>query len=240
MAVAETTSDIVEYYRDYTARKGPLRNDPLRNPEVLFQMLAAEASVIAGLHSIDPDPMRARVLDVGCGDGRSLLPLLRLGFNPANLEGVDIRSDQIAIARARYPASCFHCANARALPFQDARFDVVQESMMFLQMTDQEMAANVAQEMIRVTKPGGFLLLLDWRYSKPGSSEFKALDKRRIGELFRVGHLSSILGTFPGALVPPVGRFLSKHSRASYFLVQRLLPFAVGQVTTILVRNLAA
>ena len=237
IAMAETTKIIVEnYYRDYGARKGSLRNDLLRNPEVLFQVLAADASIVSALRSIQADPARAKVLDIGCGDGASLLPLLRLGFEPSNLYGVDIRGEQIALAQVRYPGLHFQCIDASSLRFPDATFDIVQESMMFLQMTDQELRRQVAREMIRVTKPGGCLLLSDWRYGKPGTSEFKPLDRRRIAELFQVGSATKTHGVFSGALVPPIGRFLSKNLPALYFLIQRFLPFAVAQISTVLTK----
>jgi SAM-dependent methyltransferase len=237
MAIAETTRITVEQcYRDYGARKGPLRNDLLRNPEVLFQVLATEVSMLSALRFVRPDPARAKVLDVGCGDGSSLLPLLRLGFEPSNLYGVDIRGEQIAVAQARFPGLRLQCDDASSLKFPDASFDIVQESMMFLQMTDQVLEKKVAQQMIRVTKPGGCLLLSDWRYGKPGISEFKPLNRRRIAELFRVGSATEIHRSFSGALIPPIGRFLSKNLPALYFLTQSLLPFAVGQVTTVLTR----
>jgi SAM-dependent methyltransferase len=232
-----TRITVEQYYRDYDARKGPLRNDLLRNPEVLFQVLAADASMLSALRSIGPDPARAKVLDVGCGDGSSLLPLLRLGFEPSNLYGVDIRGEQIVVAQARYPGLRLQCSDASSLEFPDGTFDIVQESMMFLQMTDQELEKKVAQQMIRVTKPGGHLLLSDWRYGKPGIAEFKPMNRERIARLFNVGSQTIVRKTFPGSLVPPVGRFFSKNLPSTYFAVRRLLPFLVGQKVTVLQKN---
>jgi SAM-dependent methyltransferase len=238
MAIAETTRISVEnYYRDYEARKGSLRNDLLRNPEVLFQVLAADASIVSALRSIQADPARAKVLDIGCGDGASLFPLLRLGFDPSNLHGVDIRAEQIALAQARYPGLHFQCMDASSLKFPDATFDIVQESMIFLQMTDQELDKQVAQQMIRVTKPNGYLLLSDWRYGKPGTSEFEPMNQVRIARLFKVGSQTSIRKVLPGALVPPVGRFLSKNLPSMYFAASSLIPFLVGQKVTVLQKN---
>jgi SAM-dependent methyltransferase len=191
--------------------------------------------VISALRSIPPDPAQARVPDVGCADGSSVLLLLRLGFDPSNLYGVDIRGEQIALAQVRYPGLHLQCADASSVGFPDATFDIVQESMMFLQMTDERLEKQVAQ-MIRVTKPGGYVLLSDWRLGKPGTSEFKCSDRKRIAELFRAGSATKVYGAFSGTLVPPIGRFLSKNLPALYFLIHRLRPFAVGQVTTVLTR----
>ena len=230
----KTQNATEEYYKDYDARKGADRNDLLRNPEVLFQFLALEAAVIRALGLIQVDPPKATVLDVGCGEGLSLLPLLRVGFVPSNLHGVDIRPEQIAAARARFPMIHFECADASRLAFPDCTFDIVQESTMFLQMTDDGLAKRIASEMVRVTKTGGHILLSDWRYSKPGTTEFKAVNRKRIAEMFSVGTETTVERVLPGTLIPPVGRFLSRYMPSLYFPVRAIFPFLAGQVTTIL------
>src|SRR6266513_162870 len=221
-------------YREYNARKGVGRNSLLNNPEVLFQTLARDAALVRAMRWIKPDADSSRVLDVGCGEGDSLWVLLRLGFEPSNLSGVDIQEDKIIQAKARNPLVNFECADATSLVFRDETFDMAMESMMFLQLTDDDVARRIASEMIRVTKPGGILLVSDWRYSKPGSKEFKGVSRKRIAELYQVGKQTRVRRTFRGALIPPVGRFLSKHLPSAYFGVHKLMPFLTGQVVTIL------
>lgn len=68
----------------------------------------------------------ARLLDVGCGSGQLALMAARDGLD---LTSVDIAENSVARARARaniegLPAS-FEQADAEALPFDDASFDVV-------------------------------------------------------------------------------------------------------------------
>lgn len=58
-----------EWYREYYEKKGARRNDLLRNPEVLFQTLAYDRSVITAFRSTNVDPGAAQILDVGCGGG---------------------------------------------------------------------------------------------------------------------------------------------------------------------------
>lgn len=223
-----------EYYREYNARKGAGRNSLLRNPEVLFQSLARDAAMVRALGWIGADPQEARVLDVGCGDGDSLWIFLRLGFQPANLWGVDIQEDKIARARATNPLVNFECASATALALPADTFDIAMESMMFLQLTDDAIAGQIASEMIRGTKPGGILLVSDWRYSRPGSGEFKGVSARRIAGLYQTGIHTDVCRTFRGPLVPPVGRFLSRHLPSAYFAVQALFPFLAGHRITVL------
>jgi ubiquinone/menaquinone biosynthesis C-methylase UbiE len=238
MGVTETIKTETErYYRDYESRKGRERNDILRNPEVLFQVLAAEASVLSALRFIRPNPERSKVLDIGCGDGSSLLPFLRSSFPGENLYGVDIRPELIRSAQKRFPMLQVECADAAKLEFADQEFDIVHECMIFLQITDDDLSERIAREMLRVTKRGGFLVISDWRYGRPGTSEFKAMDGRRISHLFSVGSETVVRAVFPGALVPPLGRFLSKNLASLYFMVRSALPFTAGQMTTVLCKT---
>lgn len=66
-------------------------------------------------------------------------------------------------------------ADASCLNFVDNTFDVVSESTMFVQVTDDYLASSIAGEMIRVTKTCGYIILIDWRYSKPWDKNYKGL-----------------------------------------------------------------
>jgi|SRR5882672_4572154 len=227
-------SGTTEWYQRYYTKKGLLRNDLLRNREVLFQNLAVDESVIRALGSIEIDPGKAKVLDVGCGTGKSLLNFLRLGFDARNLHGIDIQEDRILEARSLLPNVDFRCGDASASFFEEGAFDVVFESTMFVQITSEELAGKIAKEMIRVTRKGGFLVLSDWRYSKPGNKEYKGLSLSRLRELFQVGLSTNLLGRFRGALIPPIGRLLSKRAAFLYFPLRTFLPFLAGHQVHIL------
>ena len=239
MDIAEATlktdiADAQECYADYYAKEGADRNSLLQNPSVLFQVLAQDAAMIRGLRSVGLDPQSAQVLDVGCGDGASLWLLMRLGFEANNLPGVDLLESRVASARTRHPLIHFDCADATRLPFEDGSFDLVMESTMFIHATDEELARKIATEMIRVTKPGGTLLISDWRYAKPRNRHYKAVTRERLAGLFQTGVRTKLQERFRGSLLPPVGRFFSRHSAWSYFAVQTLFPFLTGHMVTVL------
>jgi ubiquinone/menaquinone biosynthesis C-methylase UbiE len=120
------------------------------------------------------------------------------------------------------------------MSFDSDQFDIVFESTMFVQLTDEHLARGTAHEMVRVTKPDGYIVLADWRYSKPGNSNYSGVSKARIAKLFDVGRATEIVRRVNGALVPPLGRFLSHYMPSLYFAVRALVPFAVGQTTTVL------
>ena len=177
-----------------------------------------------------------RVLDVGCGAGASLLRFVGMGFEPSNLYGVDIMDERIREARARLPGLKFSCADATALPFESNSFDLVLESTMFVQLTDEALAQKIAAEMLRVTKKNGHLLLIDWRYSKPGSADYRGLSMQRLKRLFAVPTDSCVEFVSPGSLVPPIGRRISRSLPSLYFLLEAVFPILAGQTATLLRR----
>jgi SAM-dependent methyltransferase len=66
------------------------------------------------------------VLEVGCGPGDLAAHLFLSGGCPSvDYTGIDISPTEVAVARARYPASRFQVASAYDLPFPDRCFDLV-------------------------------------------------------------------------------------------------------------------
>ncbi|MEO8192567.1 MAG: class I SAM-dependent methyltransferase [Gemmatimonadales bacterium] len=221
-------------YPEYYAKHGADRNDLLGNAEVVFQTFAIDIANIAALRRLDLDRSSAKVLDVGCGGGTSLLQFIRLGFDAGNLSGVDTSAERIEQARHLLPAVELRVESADHLAYPDGTFDLVFESTMLGTLSSDVLLKGIAREMIRVTRRGGYVMLADWRYSRRGSGVETAMSKKRIAELFDVGRSTSVVARHRGALVPPVGRRLSRLLPSLYFLVQALVPPAVGQMTTVL------
>ena len=101
-----------------------------------------------------------RLLDVGCGSGQLALIAAKDGLE---VTGVDIAANWVERAQARARAervnARFEVADAEALPFEAARFDVVVSLIgaMFAPRPD-----LVAQELLRVCTPGGTLAMANW------------------------------------------------------------------------------
>ena len=103
-----------------------------------------------------------KVLDLGCGDGTTALPAARLG---ADVLGVDIASNLVAAGTRRASgealANCrFQVGDASNLEdIAPGTFDLV--ISIFGAMFAPE-PLNVAKEMIRVTRPGGRIVMGNW------------------------------------------------------------------------------
>lgn len=114
------------------------------------------AQFIARLHLTQGE----RVLDVACGTGNLTLPAARAG---ALATGIDIAPNLIAqaitSAAAEGLAARFEVANAEALPCATASFDTV-VSMFGVMFAAHP--ARAAEELLRVTRPGGRIALANW------------------------------------------------------------------------------
>jgi SAM-dependent methyltransferase len=103
-----------------------------------------------------------RVLDLGCGDGTTAVPAAQLG---ADVLGVDISSTLVAAGNARARSLGldnlrFQEGDASNLSeLDDDSFDLVVSifGAMFASRPD-----DVAREMVRVTRPGGRIVMGNW------------------------------------------------------------------------------
>ena len=109
---------------------------------------------------LDKLPRGTKVLDVGCGIGGSTRILAKdYGFLAP---GVTISPKQVQRATELTPEGVtakFQVDDALALSFPDNSFDVVWSIEAGPHMPDK---AKYAQEMVRVLKPGGILVVADW------------------------------------------------------------------------------
>jgi ubiquinone/menaquinone biosynthesis C-methylase UbiE len=101
------------------------------------------------------------LLDVGCGGGQSAIRLKQL-YPYLQLTGIDLSPDQIARARQRAQDKRlvieFETADAQALPYPDASFDIVYS---FGSAKHWPEPLKGFGECWRVLKPGGELLIAD-------------------------------------------------------------------------------
>jgi ubiquinone/menaquinone biosynthesis C-methylase UbiE len=113
------------------------------------------------MHSLAPG---ADVLDVGCGAGRHLVPLVRNGFRAV---GADLSEQALALLDPRYSRVV---ADVQRLPFSDRSFDAVTcyGVLQHLTLAGQVKAVD---ELFRVLRHQGLVFVevagrLDMRYGR--------------------------------------------------------------------------
>src|SRR5688500_10973368 len=106
----------------------------------------------------------ARILDVGCGTGRSLAYFAQQ-FPAAILAGVDPTTELLDEARKKVPAARLHVAVGQRLPFADGSFDLVVATGILHHVAD---PAACIREMFRVS--GAAVLISDHNIFAFGST----------------------------------------------------------------------
>ncbi len=129
-----------------------------------------------------------RILDVGCGRGRVLRACLDMGAKASDLAGVDLHEPYVREARALSPGIQYGVSGGVKLNFPDAHFDLVTQYVVFSSVPVEKMRLELAREMLRVLKPGGFIFW--WDLVRSGGIE---------GSLDPAGH-------FPGMKILYQGR----------------------------------
>jgi len=105
-----------------------------------------------------------RVLDLGCGPATDTLALARLTTDSGEVVGVDYDQAMIAEAdKAAAQAGLRPCvkhvqADASSLPFESGSFDSSRSERLLQHLSHPE---RTLSEMVRVTKPGGWIVVLD-------------------------------------------------------------------------------
>ena len=131
--------------------------------EVAAYMRQSGESLVRSLGVMPP----MRVLDLGCGDGTTALPLARTG---AEVVGIDIASNLVEAGKRRAEE-----AGLDRLRFQEGdacNLEGVEDDAfdLTLSMFGAIFAPNpfdVAKEMVRVTKPGGRIVMGNWIPNDP-------------------------------------------------------------------------
>jgi 2-polyprenyl-3-methyl-5-hydroxy-6-metoxy-1,4-benzoquinol methylase len=155
-------------------------------------------------------PNGCRILDAGCGSGRTMLDLARLG----SVWGVDSDPTAVRCAQGR-TGPRVRLASVDALPWTGPRFDLV-TCLDVIEHLDDDVGA--LRELLRVTVPGGALVVTTPAFAALWSRHDEVNGHRR---RYRVGALRA-------ALVE-AGWFVEDDT---YFNSVLLPPAAVARVAT--------
>ena len=163
-----------------------------------------------------------RALDLCCGTGDLALGLARRG---ANVVGLDFSQQMLEEAKAKgrrkeSKSSIYHpssfilhliCGDAQRLPFPDNSFNIVTVGYGLRNLAHWE---GGLLEMLRVAKPGGRLVVLD--FGKPENALWRSL---------YFGYLK--------LFVPPLGRLFCGNSAAYAYILESLkhYPAQLGVAT---------
>lgn len=139
------TSDDLTETIDYYSSEGALRKYEAATGDGLTDQ---ERQVVEE-HFVKPE---GRILDLGCGAGRTTRELHEMGFE---VVGCDISDAMIRAAAERLPHIEFHVGDASNLGFRAETFDYVLFSWNGMSELPEGPRLDALEEIRRVLKPGG-------------------------------------------------------------------------------------
>lgn len=164
------------------------------------------------LRKLNPE----RVLDVATGTGDFAIEASRMGVNAKEIIGVDISNGMLEIGRKKLKKKALdqqidlRYGDSENLPFDDNYFDAYTAAFGVRNFENLEAGLT---EMLRVLNPGGTGFILE--FSKPKSFPFKQL-----------------YWFYFKAILPLVGKLVSKDNRAYKYLPESVAAFPQGDEFT--------
>jgi len=174
-------------------------------PDIVLQQ-AMRARVLARMlaDSLGTDLAHVHVVDVGCGTGGFLRQLIDWGATPAHLTGTELQQDRLDLAAPRTASGVrWHCGALSALGAGSA--NLIAAHTVFSSILDQEVRQQLAADMWRVLKPGGWSLVFDFRYNNPKNPHVRRVTRDEL-DSFWPGERQQYRTLL---LAPPISRALA-------------------------------
>jgi SAM-dependent methyltransferase len=204
----------------YARRKAlDRRYSPLR-PEVCLLLQERQRVLLQMLAAAGHEDLAAlRLVEVGCGAGGNLLDLLRWGFAPAHLMGLELLPERHEQARTVLPqATAVWLGDALEAPVEPGSRDLVLQSTVFSSLLDDGYQQQMADAMWRWLKPGGAVVWYDFTVDNPRNPDVRGVPLARVRQLFPQGRLAHRRVT----LAPPLARALCRLHPGLYPLFNAL------------------
>jgi SAM-dependent methyltransferase len=207
-------------YRGYAASRRKRRGWSASNRgniEIRAELLDAVLELAK-----EPLAGSGEILDVGCGSGWLLAELAARGVERQRLHGVDLIETRVAAARERAPGVDVHLADARSLPFEDGRFELVAMLTSLSSMLGEESVAGALREARRVLSPTGLVVCYEPWLPNPFNRRTTTISAKALGasslgpisdsrRLTGFPPLARRLGSLAPRLYPALARFAPTH-----------------------------
>jgi SAM-dependent methyltransferase len=162
-----------------------------------------------------------RCVEVGCGGGGNLLELLRIGFVPEHLAGIELLPERHARARHVLPSAVqLTLGDAGATELPPASHDIVYVSTVFSSLLDPAFQQRLAARMWSWVRPGGGVLWYDFTVDNPRNRDVRGVPAARVRALFPEGTLRLRRVT----LAPPLARAATRVHPSLYTVLNVLPP----------------
>ena len=180
----------------------------MRRPEVWLGLQERQRAMLQLFNRQRlPELSTLRLLEVGCGAGGNLLELLRLGFAPHHLSGIELLPERWAQARQVLPAAVtLHVGDALQIELPAQSQHIVFVSTVFSSLLDDAFQQRLADAMWRWLQPGGAVLWYDFTIDNPRNADVRGVPLRRVRKLFPRATVHARRVT----LAPPIARAVTR------------------------------
>jgi len=157
--------------------------------------------------------LKGNVLDVACGTGDMVKELQKAG---CVVTGIDLSEEMLSIAKSKAPGATYRIADAEHLPFEDDTFDAVTCAFGVRNFVHLERGL---QEMMRVLKPGGCVVILE--LATPDS-----------------GLIKPFYNLYTRCVIPMLGKMIAGNREAYTYLPNSIERFPKGDAFLRIMNNM--
>ncbi len=208
-----STSESNAIAERYARRRGADPRYSMLQPDVWMTLQERQRAMLRRFAAQGLDLPKVRLLEVGCGEGGNLLELIRMGFAPERLMGVELIEARFNVARSRLPQALqLHLGDALAVDLPRASQDIVFVSTVFSSILDQATQRALAAAVWRWIRPGGAVLWYDFAVDNPRNPDVRGVARTWLRELFPEGEFQVQRVT----LAPPIARRVCRLHPALY------------------------
>jgi SAM-dependent methyltransferase len=219
MAESEEERRIRAVYRGY-ADDAETQERWGESPGNRLILAEREGAVRDLLQAPDLRPLcESRVLEIGCGVGKNLQMLARMGVPATELYGIDLMEERVLGARRLLPEAHIQVGNGGALPFPDGYFDLVLLFTVLSSILDDNLAQRVASEAARVLSARGGVLWYDMRIRNPRNPNVRGIERKVLASLFPGFSLRELRSL---TVLPPVARLIGGRMPGLYPALARV------------------
>lgn len=177
--------------------------NPLFDDNELFQRLAIFRELTLALRQIKADLSKFKILDIGCGTGRSCRMYLDLGFMPGQITGIDIRDGAVALAEKTHPAIKIILYDGTRMPLPDNHFNWVSLCLVMSSVRSHEDRHLLSQEIYRIIAPGSHLFYWDLQCANNFAGADPLIAEQLFPQLVPVlSRKVSLYGSFEDIIMP--------------------------------------
>jgi len=177
----DNRTEMDRVYRHRALKPGKYSLD---NPGNQFNFHLLRERINAHLHAVFDNTASVHMLDLGAGELFWADQIRAMGISSGTIVACDLLHWRLAKGRREGREITAVNASAEQLPFPDRSFDLVCQFTLMTSILEPGMRHKIASEMLRVLKPGGYILWYDFRYRNPFNRNTRAVGRTELIRLF--------------------------------------------------------